>query len=451
VSQIPEPGLWREVVKPLIKAIKASDLGFEDDIKSLDHADYHDALSTGAQKREAIDAHNKWGGMSQAKRDKHVSYYNAFVKVEFGGPQYTSYQKDPRLIQAPDLITKYVLGRWMLAVADVMKKHFAVDNESSYMCYTSGQTSESLGDWYDTVPMFYTSILEVDFSRWDASLGVEALQSEIDVNVALKCPAIVKQLMTTMLNTAGRTTSGLKYRRIGTRHSGDPNTSVGNSILNCCLNSYFFQHYLKRFKADRTLPAYRGLVQGDDVFIRYHASGWREEEIEGHYVNFTKALGLEPKVQHRPIGHPGSFCSHWFVRVKKGDRVRTVLYPKVGRALLRLGYAFETDVGYAKAAAHYKGYFRAKCLARLPVGEVVPGMRIMIEEGIKSDQYVELNSWTWRGEAIDTSLHKLPCVYSVCKETNEDLAAIYHLTFDEIETLFKSKPDDLLLALLGHE
>lgn len=251
----------------------------------------------------------------------------AFVKVENN-----LYHSRERLHKAPRIISSTqpgfiaLTGPWHAAAQRVLMKtwgsHFPI-------IFSSGQSSTSVCD-----SLFENSthdILEDDISSFDSSISRELLSLEIEIFKRMGCPKGTLQLMKGMLDTRGVTRHFL-YGRPGSRKSGVPYTSSGNSILNAimhlflyaeakgCLNKHDFS---AMFRARQIVMT----VQGDDNLLTY-------SPVNINWKDGMLRFGFKADAIPRSQPKEAEFCSSHVVPFQEGYN----FVPKLGRIINKFGY-----------------------------------------------------------------------------------------------------------------
>jgi len=248
----------------------------------------------------------------------------AFVKVENNPYRTPAGRKNKacRLIQgaAPEFIV--LVGPWMMAFQKMVKRKWSSKN---FMCFTSGVSSLDAARVVDK-PSW--EVLEDDIGAFDAS--VDALWLRLEYHIFKKCgaPLAVLQLIFANIDTRGTTSQGVKYRRRGMRKSGDPYTSVGNSLLNG-----FFHIYIWCDETHETVEQARSsicmVIQGDDNLLCHR---YLDHRIE--WVDRMRDLGFDSEATYRRDILDAEFCSNLVYKCDKG----LVFGPKPGRVISKLGY-----------------------------------------------------------------------------------------------------------------
>jgi hypothetical protein len=227
-----------------------------------------------------------WQTMSETEANsKLVLQRKAFCKLEISVKTSAMLDEDPAAPRCVSGGTDYyqsVLGRFSKAAANHVKvgslsgSRDGVPTIFAYGMQKPSVLSEIL-DSYDEMEEF----AEADYSKFDAHQMEELLSFEIDVYERMFGDNMTQRelnLLRTQLSTTGLFVgrrSGSEqaiwdYVHAGKRRSGDPNTSIGNSIVNIfCLIHWLLQSYSVITVRDWILVSspIHFLVGGDDVAI----------------------------------------------------------------------------------------------------------------------------------------------------------------------------------------
>jgi hypothetical protein len=258
--------------------------------------------------------------------DRNDFYRRTFLKEETLPPPITdgyvrNSHKDARAIQGASDRANAALGPWMFKFSKYLYRCWA----KSSVIYASSMSPEMLGNWYDMAvdKLGDCYALESDLSRMDSSVCSQALDFERRVYQRCGISGHALDALMGQAKTVGFTRHGGFYRVKGTRKSGDPNTSCGNSLLTGSI--------MRRIMNDCGVPkkAYRCAVLGDDVIAlvnrRYNVTS--QDIIDGF---LAAGMVAEPVFHDDP--RDCSFCSGHFWPTQDG----TVWGPKVGRTLCKL-------------------------------------------------------------------------------------------------------------------
>jgi hypothetical protein len=251
------------------------------------------------------------------------TFRKSFVKVENnvyrtpGGRK----RKASRLIQGatPEFIC--LVGPWMMAFQDMVKSCWGASN---FLCFTSGVSSLACGKLIDRAGW---KILEDDIGAFDASVGSDWLKLELWVFRFFGCPRAVYALIRANIDTHGITSKGIRYRREGMRKSGDPYTSVGNSMLNVFMHIFIYCEATEQqlWEAEGNCVM---LAQGDDNLMRYSL------DVDIDWVARMLEFGFTSEAVFRDSLYDAEFCSNL---IYESDRGLTFA-PKPGKVMAKLGY-----------------------------------------------------------------------------------------------------------------
>ena len=262
---------------------------------------------------------------------------------------------DPRLIQGVGHKANVALGPWMAACNKELKEMFSRNGPA---CYASGMTSEEVGKWMENALQEFAEplFLWCDFSRFDATQGMGCYNFEkaLYLRLGIHNYPEAYQVFKAQRKTLGYTRCGIRYEVLGTRKSGDPNTSCGNTALNLSTAT--------QTMLDMGLESFRMIALGDDLLIV--TSNPTVRKVMGNYDNLKKtyemhmtAYGFKPKVAYSLRLCDAEFCSALFWPSTDG----IVLGPKPGRLMPKMGFSLKilqedqirgTMIGYQYNANH---------------------------------------------------------------------------------------------------
>jgi len=257
---------------------------------------------------------------------------SSFVKVEndlYDSPLGRKH-KAPRLIQGaqPEFIC--LVGPWIMALQDAVKRCWGKDN---FLCFTSGVSAEDAAEF---ITGGSGPWLEDDLGKFDSSIRAPWCEFEVWLCKKFGAPRAVLDLMSANIKTHGTTHHGWKYKCLGTRKSGDPYTSVFNSIINGVSHLYLYCKWTHHSveSARRTI---RMLLQGDDNCCRHL------EKQEFPWQQGMASLGFDSEAIYRRHYFQVEFCSNRLYLTKQGY----CFGPKPGRVLAKLGYVINPPEGVA--------------------------------------------------------------------------------------------------------
>lgn len=141
--------------------------------------------------------------------------------------------KAPRLIQARHPIANILFGCY---VRPIEKVHSKVPHFSRH--YGKGDPDTVAERIYEKLGQ-YKFIYEADHSSFDAHVTVEMLKitHEFYARCYPQHATKIRALFKPQLRNKCISREGMKYRTVGTRQSGDVDTSLGNSMLNFAILS----------------------------------------------------------------------------------------------------------------------------------------------------------------------------------------------------------------------
>jgi hypothetical protein len=303
---------------------------------------------------EGID---EWSDLTTAQQYMY-SYRSSFVKVENGlysTPAGVSL-KAPRLIQGatPEFIC--LVGPWIAAFQILLKRRWGKDN---FLCFTSGLTARQVASVID-VPGW--QIMMDDVSTWDASVDRRLCEYEVWLAKHMNAPKAVVSLMHANIATHGSTKHGWKYKVDGGRKSGDPYTSVMNSILNALLHLFIYCRHTGK-SVEQAKLSLRMVVQGDDNVL-IHAEpthfSWKDE---------MRRLGFKAVASYVELNDL-EFCSNRLYRTDQG----LVFGPKPGKVLAKFGYIVNPPIGVSR-----ESLMRGVCLGIQQATRFIPPIRAVVD------------------------------------------------------------------------
>jgi hypothetical protein len=292
--------------------------------------------------------------------------YTAFVKTEMVNDLDISKRhfSEPRIIQAPTEHTKLEVGRHIAYISKWLMKHWNIHNE---LCYAAGKTPIELGEWRKLNDIHFGVhwYLETDFSRWDAHYNEDFIATECACyrKFGKNFEAMADEIWKNR-NFRGTTSSGAEYQMKGTRRSGDPQTSVGNSLINGLYHKFIFDRFLGSGN-------WRAIFMGDDMLVAIRATARMDLTL---YRKYWTTKGMVPETLIPEQGKE-SFCSQYFWMCSKGKEDTYVLAAKPGKLLGKLGYA----VGPQRKDIKDKQMFGGTINSLLPGLAVVPGFKKYIK------------------------------------------------------------------------
>jgi hypothetical protein len=278
--------------------------------------------------------------------DKMDSRYKAFIKMEFSKTMREAEGGKPRLIQTPkEARVKIEVGVWTIPAS----KHMArVWNANNRICYVSGMDCLTIGKIFSDFAPF--ACIECDGTTWDASVSVGARKCFRHYMTSCGAPPDVIKFLENCDKFTTTTRHGLEFKWLADTKSGDPDTSVSNSLYNGVVNYTYFN----------TLPGlWQILILGDDMLAMLDKQAFEAYECVEHarvYVDH----GFIPKIRISKEPTDCTFLSRRFWPVFVDDSPSFVLGPMLGRSLRKLGYSPNSHVpkGWLKSvlASQWPGW-----------------------------------------------------------------------------------------------
>lgn len=196
-----------------------------------------------------------------------------------------------------------------------------------------GLTCDQLGE---TIHHFYNDgykfAWSIDRSSWDASMTTHALEASFDLlHYIVPMSRSTRQAFNKQLSTFGVTYDGIKFTNVGRVHSGDANTSLGNTLLSFMSASYSLDSL--------GIVDFKLIAIGDDllVLLRNPCKGKFE-----HYVQHQQQCFNITTTGHVAY-HPVDFdfiSSHPLPTYSNGQLIWTMV-PTVGKCFPKLFYKLD--------------------------------------------------------------------------------------------------------------
>jgi hypothetical protein len=220
-----------------------------------------------------------------------------------------------------------IVGPWMMAFQDALKGSW---NHKHFITFVSGLSNDDMGKIANDYYRKGLTTFEDDISVFDSSVCSFLLHLEYRIFKYFGAPKAVLALVRNNIKTKGRTKNGFMYRVPGTRKSGDPYTSCGNSMLNGLMHYFGYKRQLNLSTLQVTRQL-RMMVQGDD---NYGASKQR--------VDFRKIMlqfGFDSEAKYHDHPFKAEFCSMILYPVSNHSGVEVWVFgPKPGKLLSKFAY-----------------------------------------------------------------------------------------------------------------
>lgn len=188
-----------------------------------------------------------------------------------------------------------LVGPWFMALQDHFKR---VWHKNNWCCFVSGVSARDTAKLIDQMWM----LVEDDVATFDSSVSRPLCEFEVWVAQQFGCPSLIVQLMLANCDTHGYSYHGAKFFYPGGRKSGDPYTSLFNSMLNA-----FMHVFIIKEKTGWNLSTLRDnvrmLVCGDDNVMAINTT-----QIIPFVVSMSM-LGFNSEALYRDSIHEVEFCS----------------------------------------------------------------------------------------------------------------------------------------------
>lgn len=269
------------------------------------------------------------------------------LKIDDEGP----YDLSPRLIQGAKELFQSDTGPWTLGLSKYVAKTWSVDLDSPVI-YTSGLTSNELGDLFYTTVMYYITthgscvVFEDDFSFFDGSITLPAVKYKLKLYNKFHPPKRTARALSKQVECRGKTPHGVKYKDEAKTKSGDGDTSVGNTIYNQSVHLHTIKKSSKK-TAKEVYDNMTTIVLGDDNLMITHLSF---AQYIADAEPLLRQLGLVPKMKRVDDWRLAEYCSGWFYPSSSGY----VYGPKIGRTLTKSAWSRQPEANpqaWAKAVA----------------------------------------------------------------------------------------------------
>jgi len=296
--------------------------------------------------RGQADVHNRAAVTVNDGVSRYVNNRGAFVKMEglsksgVNGVKKVAF----RGIEPAEPEHNVCTGPFIMAASDAISSAWNPANEYG-LVYASGHDAETLGRYFiNSIDSQSDITLEGDFNRYDASIHAGLGRLENDFYYMMGAPEHVLQALERSIQTDAIDKYGISYSVLGTRHSGDPNTSCGNTLLQGLMSTFAMAVQFRN--DDMTVPSaswvwrhlrVRGLLMGDDSIFNVSSV---LDPVE--YTLCLRKIGVDlAPIVRRGIAreYESTFCSSRFYPVDDANGQPTVIMgPPIGRVLTKAGY-----------------------------------------------------------------------------------------------------------------
>ena len=312
---------------------------------------------------------NNWKAKLENNELNHKHFcYETFIKREkimgISGVIFTPLR--PRVIQGCSNATKACSGPWFLNYSYALKNAWHPKNR---IWYCSGYNSDMYNKWINDVVDEFGGIdnclfVGSDFSKYDVTQGINCMKREKAWYIKLgflKYVTFGRVILDLKLKYKGYG-KGVAYIMVGTRKSGENDTSSGNSKnTGESIGAYWIMVDVD----------FRMAVLGDDNFtvIRLDSIKIPIHHLLGGLESWIRDLGYKLKVQwSKGVPEKVEFLSSRFYRTNKG----LLIGKKPGRLMTKVGYFLKKHVDFST----YLEYLKGSLESLGPVANHVPFLRV---------------------------------------------------------------------------
>jgi len=334
----------------------------------------------------------------------------------------------PRGIQSGTPVHNVATGPFCKAFSKRLAEVWSIDGHPLGPKYTSGASAEQIGAMFKQACDGLEGrlgIIEGDFARFDSTIHRLFLLLEARIYSHVGCTEQAHAAFIACIKTVGRDKFGTRYEVDGGRHSGDHNTSCGNSLLQglailfCCAfydasqTGILLSYKDIIAKYEITLP-----VLGDDNLVIGERTFIDALPLKGLLLKL--GLELEPKKHIGPNAkYLASFCSSRFWPVEGG---KVVLGPGIGRGIAKSGWYVNPPAG-----VDIRKLVRSDSIGRMQDNSFIPFLRHMWarNHALTKGAGVYMTREMRRSHLNNAHVAQ---TYQPCDDTYRMLEAVYGLT-----------------------
>jgi len=277
-------------------------------------------------------------------------------------------------------------------------------------------------------------VFEDDVSAYDSSFCTELLKLEVWIAKIFGAPRAVVQLMDANCDCHGYTSQGIRYERKGCRCSGDPHTSLFNSVQNGLMHLFIYC-IVNSCSVKQAMSELKMLVAGDDNIGSHYG-----QKID--WATWMAKLGFESKPYYRPNPALAEFCSMRLTPVQGG----WTFVPKPGRVINKIAYCFDRPPNVSR-----ESLIRGTALSLLDAAWPCPPLKaflLRILELTEGNQAYKPKDEPWkmlagRSEPDVATWEQLGYIYGWTQEMQSEWERL--LSAADLSTQFSHPYFDLLL------
>lgn len=272
-----------------------------------------------------------------------------------------------------------------------------------------------------------------DFNSYDSNQGTDTANHELEIARRHGATTLYRQLQRAKRRVHGRGRQGVKFQARCTRLSGDPETTLFNTLWNLFAVTYVICHHRGVTPYDVDM---RVFGSGDDGHVCY--SGPRVPLAEG-----LAALGLPATVKHVNHCNEVEFVSCRLTRTSKGWQ----LIPKLGRLLVKMSHSVRATPENGAAILAGAAESLAKPLSGSPIGQALLAHWQRITAGVRPitprDEPWKMQ-WDHTGHPVTETWDDLGSQYG----WGFELHAAFERALDDIKTCGEATSAPALLHLV---
>jgi len=340
-----------------------------------------------------------------------------------------SIKYDPRNIASRDPQHNVVTAPFMHSFSDFLASKWNTGKEFG-MVYTSKVCADEIGQYFhDSFDGPNRVVIEGDYKRYDTTIHVGFLLLEIEMYKRCGASQVVIESLQRSIDTVAYDRYGTKFSVDGVRHSGDPNTSCGNTLIQGLATTFALAKCLNKTKPPSPKEVWeqlqmRSMFLGDDSLIIINNI---IDPIDYTLLLRSLGLNLEPKVYYENARFYSTFCSARFYPVRDhNNKLTTVLAPPIPRVFVKTGYYVDLP-----KTISYQSIVKGDALSRLQDSHCIPFLADYWKHIIQILSTTKAKTTLQMKKQFQHSVH-LPRKYSASDETWEMLYEVYHLTRDDL-------------------
>jgi hypothetical protein len=332
----------------------------------------------------------------------------------------------PRNIASRDPQHNVITGPFMHAMSNLMCKTWSVNNDYGVV-YTSKVSADDIGAYFHGSFDGPNRIgLEGDFERYDTTIHIGFLRLEIDYYSMCGASEVVLQSLERSIDTVAFDKNGNKFSVEGVRHSGDPNTSCGNTLIQVLAATFCLAKALNPDLPLRPKEIWK-ILRLRSTFLGDDSSMILDNRVDlVKYTLLLRGLGLnlKPKVYTSDQAkYFTTFCSARFYPVKDElDQLTTVLSPPIARVFTKAGNFVDIPTKLDPISL-----VKGDALSRLQDCHAIPFLSDYWHHIIKLLSNVQAQSTSKISKDYEHKYH-IKKQYKPCDETWDMLYEVYHLT-----------------------